>query len=220
MSFLKQIVNERKESREKEEFVSRVAEKYNCSKELITETYDKALADTDSKTIAKARVYSQITVTEDQSEEPHITSAKDIIDLILPEYVSALEQIDRDMSSHGDANTTPWEEFTALIRYYGLIPAMKKLRLNPQDLHDELDELAWAKMNQKQRANEVAENYDPRMDRNPEDTWNYDYAIDTGWSATCPNCGSSDVMYDDHPSKRTVQRFDCQNCGTKGPWMR
>lgn len=178
MSFLKQIVNERKQNREKEEFISRVAEKYNCSKELITETYDKALSETNSKVMAKSRVFSMVVEAEEETWGVWDRHDKKWVGGTYKNKNRARARVDRLDNEYGGYRYTV-------------------------------------------KSRSVNEAYDPDTDDDWNNSWNFDYAEDTGWSAQCPNCGSDEVMYDDPPPKFRLQahRFECQECGTKGPWM-
>lgn len=46
---------------------------------------------------------------------------------------------------------------------------------------------------------------------NLEERWGYDYAVDTGDSAVCPECGSTEVGIFAHPDG--TWSYDCYGCG-------
>ncbi len=54
-----------------------------------------------------------------------------------------------------------------------------------------------------------------------EEDWQEDYATDTGSSAVCPKCQSTDIDHDSMPAiKQRLMAYYrvCQDCGHKGDW--
>lgn len=57
---------------------------------------------------------------------------------------------------------------------------------------------------------------------NEEEDWQEDYADDTGASATCPKCGSSEVGSGGGRALKDrvmAQHHECNDCGHKGQWQ-
>lgn len=52
------------------------------------------------------------------------------------------------------------------------------------------------------------------------DDWQEDYAEDTGWSAICPNCGSTKVHQAGDMMKHRLDavHYECEDCGHRSGW--